>query len=288
MAENPPGGILPPTGIDLVNYYIDEIYRNLAKVPNITQVLNDAGNITGEFKDNQTMVTAQVAAFSDVAVGYGHGFFDGGLKVGANVKMIRGDVSSAAYRIFNDEKEVSDVIDDAWDDKKTSYKPALDIGINADINELFKTGIPMSPKVGLVAKNINGPRFSTTTDSDYKLDPQIRMGVALQPSKFWLIAADLDLTENNTLLKNYDSRQFALGTEINLVNKKRFNLPLRAGIMKNLASSDDELMFTAGLGFMMAVLNIELAGAMSTGSETVDGTKVPKQAAAALSVSLHF
>jgi hypothetical protein len=143
--------------------------------------------------------------------------------------------------------------------------------------------------VALSGRNINAPKFKSPGGlADYKLDSQYRAGLAIRPFNPWVIALDLDLTENPTSLDNYDSRQLALGTEINLLNKKRFNIPLRAGIMKNLAQSDEDLMFTAGIGFMTAYFNLELAGAFSAGTDNVDGNKVPGQAGAALSLSLLF
>lgn len=270
-----------------INSLTNEIIKNLNNSEEVLKILGSASG--GDLEDNQTMITAQIAAFTEFAVGYGHSFLNDGLKVGANVKLVRGDISGAAYRIFNDEKDVEDIIDDAWDDKETTYKPSFDIGVKADLNKLLPVAVlPFNPQVGLVAKNINAPKFKKVDGGEYTLDPQIRMGVAVRIFNPWIIAADIDLTNNSTVLDGYNSRQFALGTEINLVNSPKFNLPLRAGIMKNLANSDDDLMFTAGLGLMFLHFNLELAGAISTGTETVDGDKIPKQASAGLNLSFVF
>ncbi len=283
-------GINPAQIDEYVQKYSKEIADALAKGK---PFLEDIPAATGSYKDNQTAVLADVGAFSEISLGYGHKFFDG-VKVGGNIKAIRGEMARAGYYLFNDDKDVQDVISDAFDETKVSWKPALDLGLLLDINELVPVvHIPFSPKLALSARNINSPKFDRPQSSKfvnndaYSLDGQYRAGVALKPFNFWTVAADVDLVKNNTILDNYDSQMFALGTEINVVNASAFNLPLRFGVMKNMAETSDYTL-TAGLGLNLVHLHIDLAGAYSTGTVTVDDEKIPSQFGASLALSLLF
>ncbi|MBO4675002.1 MAG: hypothetical protein J5601_02815, partial [Elusimicrobiaceae bacterium] len=89
-------------------------------------------------------------------------------------------------------------------------------------------------------------------------------------------------------LDTIKSRQLALGLEMNLVNGKKFNIPLRFGYNKNVAESNMSPFYTAGIGFNMMHFYIELAGAMSTDSTKIDGNDIPNSAAASLTLGFLF
>ena len=176
------------------------------------------------------------------------------------------------------------------------------MGALVNFSQLFERDILFNPQVGLTARNINGPKFdrpdipvgtdpiiaSKWRTDKYQLKPQLRAGAAVNPLKWMTLAADIDVTENDTLLEGVKSRQLALGMEINLVNHQRFNIPLRVGYNKNLAASEMTPFYTAGIGFNMMHFYIELAGAVSNHTAKVDGKKVPSSGGASLTIGLLF
>jgi hypothetical protein len=122
----------------------------------------------------------------------------------------------------------------------------------------------------------------------YKLDRQARLGFALRPARFWNLALDMDMTKNKTAVDGFDSRQLAMGTEINIVNRKAFNIPLRAGLMKNLAESSSKMAYTFGTGINLLYLHFDVAGAVSSDRTILDDKKIPTRASVSASFGLLF
>ena len=249
--------------------------------------------LPGDFNNNETAVLAEVGTFSEIALGYGWEALEG-FNVGANIKMIRGQMARAGYYIFKDDNSVSDVISDARDNSEVSWKPGLDLGVQIDVNKLITAvSLPFSPRVGISARNINSPKFSRPADARfgnnpaYSMDGQYRAGIAVNPLNFWTVALDADIVKNHTIIDNYDSRMVALGTEVNVFNSRNFNLPLRAGLMKNTAE-DSDYVFTAGFGLNLLHFHLDLAGAYSTGTVSAGDTTIPSQFGASLALSLLF
>ena len=265
-------------------------------------LINQAASATGSYDTNETLAMADAATFGEVALGYGAKVIPG-LKLGANLKVIDGYTAQSGVMILSEDKKVKDILDKAYDNKKSSVNLGVDVGALVNFSELLDKEIILNPQVGLTAKNLNNPKFDRpdvptefvgtaiadhwNTDK-YELKPQVRAGVAVNPIKDITVAADLDLTENDTLLSDIDSRQLALGMEINLFNRPTFHIPLRVGYNKNLAESDMSDFFTAGIGLNMMHFYIELAGAISNNTTKVDGKDIPNSAAASLSIGFLF
>jgi hypothetical protein len=172
-------------------------------------------------------------------------------------------------------------------------RPALDLGILYDKRKPWKT------KFGLVAKNINSPDFeqpdaakAAGVTEDFHLDTQLRGGVAFYPFRFWSISSDIDLTNNRTSLPGFASRQWGLGTEINIFNRRWLNIPLRAGIMKNVAEKSSDLAYTGGFGLNFLHLTVDVGGAVSSERVNIDSTgnsqEVPTNLQVALTLGLNF
>ncbi|MCL2389236.1 MAG: conjugal transfer protein TraF, partial [Elusimicrobia bacterium] len=273
-------------GISNIGFYAQQIANGLAGAEGLIAILGGAGS----FDDNQTAVIADAAMFNEVAFGYGHQV-NNWLRAGANVRLIRGQIARAGYRIFDENNDIGDIISDSFDGSKVSWRPALDLGVQIDINELIPVAnLPFSPRFGLAARNINNPSFDRPynadfpTDSSHTLRGQYRAGLAINPRNFWTIALDYDIIRNNTVLKNYYSQMLALGTEVGLLNSR---LPLRGGVMKNTAENSDYTL-TAGFGINLRHVHFDFAGAFSTGTVTVDGTSVPSQFGGAFSLAVLF
>jgi hypothetical protein len=273
----------------------------IANMGGAAEIINMAASADGSYKNNETLAMADAAAFGEVSLGYGMKVHQG-VKVGANFKVISGYTAQNGVMIMEDDQKIEDILDKTKDNKKNTTNIAIDLGALVNFSELLQKDIVLNPQFGLTARNINGPKFDRpdipagtpaaiaanwNTDK-YQLKPQLRAGAAINPAKWMTLAVDLDITENDTMIKAIQSRQLALGAEFNLVNKPKFNLPLRIGYNKNLAESNMAPVYTAGIGFNMVHFYLELAGAMSTKSAKIDGNDIPTSAAASLTLGLLF
>ena len=271
--------------------------------PSAADLVKTAGAASGGngYEHNTSRVMADVAAFSEMALGYGHEIISG-VQVGANLKVIEGTLAQTGILVLKDDKDIKDIAKDAWDNKRNTTQLGIDLGARLNFARLLDKEIWGKPVVGITARNVNAPKFKRPNmpadmdpafadswdTSDYKLKPQVRAGGALELFDRLTLAADVDVTENETSVKGYKSRQVALGGEIDLSKGKSFGVPLRAGINKNLAESDSEMYYTAGIGLRIVHFWLELAGAVSPKHVKVDGKRVPASAAGSLQLGLSF
>jgi hypothetical protein len=270
---------------------INQIQQNYSQIAGLLP----AG--ANPFTANQTSLTLKGAAITELSAGYGGAVpFVGELplvkrlSVGANVKWIRADVSYASVNILNDNSDMSDLLKDFNNNRRTSYAPGLDLGALYDMKDTF-----LKSRGGLVIRNINRPSFDQPVEAEaagvskYKLDSQVRAGWAYYPWNWLVVAADLDLTRNLTSLPGYKSREAGLGAEINLVNKPWLNFALRGGLMKNVGETGSPLAYTGGLGLNLFHFYLELGGAVSSKTVKIqDGTKIPSSARVALNLGVRF
>jgi hypothetical protein len=235
-------------------------------------------------------------------MGYGHQLPVPGLFVGGNLKAIVGEVGYARFNVLQNNDATSNATTDFSDSIAKTIQPGLDLGVLWQVNELLPA-VPFRPRLGIVARNINNPKFSqpaVATDngepSKYSLNGQMRAGLAIKPFNFWNIAADMDLTRNLTPVDGVASRMMGIGTEINVFNRSWINIPLRAGLMKNIADTNSKLSYTVGFGLNFLHLIVDVGGSISsdrteiksgdTGSSS--SQKVPSNAAVSAQLSLMF
>lgn len=294
-----PGGCSGYDATTLANYLVNEAISNGMSVAQVQEAANmmneyadsakpvvDAIASGNSYKDNTSSLTADAVSMVEIAAGYAWNIpAVPGLSVGGNLKMINGYTTVYEYKFMED----GSMSDYDWDkDVESSWAPAADIGILWKANKTFAS-LPFNPKAGLVVRNINSPKFKRLNGlEDYKLDRQARFGVALNPFNFWTLAADIDLTENDTNIKGFKSRQLAVGTEINLVNSLNLNIPLRVGILQNIAESSSKYAYTAGIGLHLVHLQVDLSGMISSDSTEIDKKTYPTHAGASLGLSLLF
>ncbi len=251
-------------------------------------IIESAATTTNSYNNNQSKFIVDAASFVEIAFGYGRFVkFLEGLSIGGNLKMINGCIGRGEFK-FMEESETEDAfkIDDIT---KSSWSPSIDLGFLWDVNKRYPK-LKMNPKVGLVIRNINSPTFDRpgTSGGTYKLGRQARLGFALQPAQFWNLLMDIDVTKNKTAVNGFDSRQFAFGTEINIINRKGFNIPLRLGICKNLAESSSKMAYTLGMGVNMCYMHLDLAGAVSSDRTTLDEKDVPTRASVSAVCGILF
>ena len=287
------------TDTDLVANTVNTVIDNMGGASDILNKYNSAG---GSYEDNETLAMADAATFGEVSLGYGQRIIPG-LKLGANVKVLTGYTAESGVMILQDDQKIEDILDKAYDNKKNSTNLGVDVGALVNFSEMLDKEIFLNPQIGLTAKNINGPKFDRPdvpaelvgtaianqwNKDKYQLKPQLRGGIAINPIKNITVAADLDITENDTMIAGLKSRQLGLGMEINLFNRPKFHIPLRVGYNTNLAESNVSDFFTAGIGLNMLHFYLELAGAVSADTTKIDGNNIPNSAAVSLSLGFLF
>lgn len=239
--------------------------------------------------NNQTAVTLRGSSFSEFSVGYGHPLplpeRFGQLGVGGNAKLIRGEVAFKKIRVVDGATaQTDDLISDFRDNRQSSVKPALDIGL------LWRAPWRKRFQAGLVMRNLNSPSFDQPAagvaagEPSVTSDRQTRAGVAFWPLERLTLAADLDLSKNKTPVPGFDSRTYGLGAEFNILF-----FSLRAGLLKNFAASTPQS-YTAGFGLSLAALKVDLGAVVSSKAVKVDaaGEKIPASFQVGLSTSLQF
>ena len=71
---------------------------------------------------------------------------------------------------------------------------------------------------------------------------------------------DMDLfPRETTYLPGYSYMAFALGIEGKPISNRVFGMAIRAGFLDNVASADDNSMFTLGLGFRLFFFQLDLS-----------------------------
>ncbi len=205
-------------------------------------------------------------AMAEVPLSYAHSFpvGTGMLSVGGSFKLMRGTTYFNRISIDTRTGDLNDEFDEA-DESSNAF------GI--DIGALLQPPGNDRLAIGLVAKNINSPEFDRVNNTTVTVDPMVRTGVAysaFDDTLEW--AADLDLTQNDTFIPGVDSQY--IGGGVNYHPLSWFSI--RGGLMLNLADSGDGLVYTAGIGFGLKWLQLDLAAQMSSETIEYDGTKIPQ------------
>jgi hypothetical protein len=199
--------------------------------------------------------------------------FGSRLFVGANAKMIYAKTYVHSVLLRSD---TFDTFEENLDRSETSTNKA-----SADAGILFK---PMEQfAIGLVGRNLNGPSFPVSgifavkdpatgdvsvplspVQKEIKLDPQYRAGIAWKPVQTFTLAVDYDLSKNKTFTPGFEDQTLAVGLEKTLFSEY---LNIRLGAYKNLAENGTKAVYTAGLGFRIFALRLNLAGAYNSNKD---------------------
>jgi hypothetical protein len=259
---------------------------------------------TNTFNKNTSSVLTKALLYVEVPLAYGYpldfGKY-GKLGIGAAAKIISGTVYQNQILLVNRPDGSKAGSDDLTKDLTKNSKSSTNFGI--DLGALYKYDTWLS--VGIVGKNLNSPKFEApdydlpgyngtavvssltrVAGEDVKLKPQVRAGIAVDPYSWLTIAADLDITNNDTV---------APGTVVGSVEKSRNIggglelhpyswLKIRGGAYKNLSESDVGLVLTTG--FSLFLLDVD--GAFATDTFKVGSTTIPQEAKLQVSMSFAF
>jgi hypothetical protein len=275
----------------------DTAYNSL--VTTIIPTIASGG--TNTFDKNTSSVITKAIMYYEVPLAYGYpldlGRY-GKLGIGATAKIISGTVYQSQVLLVNRPGGGSQGSDDLTKDITKNSKSSTNFGI--DLGALYKYDTWFS--AGLVAKNLNSPKFDAPDydavvandpahtvkkhGEDVKMKPQIRTGVAFDPYSWLTIAADLDLTNNETVApgtvvgSSVKSRNLGGGAELHPYSW----LKLRGGAYKNLSQSDIGLVLTGG--FSLFLLDVD--GAFATDTFKVGSSTIPQEAKVQLALSFAF
>ncbi|MFH1024026.1 MAG: conjugal transfer protein TraF [Planctomycetota bacterium] len=228
-----------------------------------------------DISNNQSGVVIRGLLAEEFAFTYARPFYMDRLAIGINGKFISGQsyYKYVRYEAIEDGDNLEDELTDS-NNKRTSSNVGVDLGV------LFR---PVNRvRLGLVGRNLNSPDFDTNDPSGkYKLDAQVRAGAAVDVFPMWTVAADMDVTENESdVLSGFKSRFLSLGTEVRL-HLWKLGIDLRAGLYDNIASSEDGMCYTGGIGLKLWKLQLDFAGGISADKTAIESgagaTEIPER-----------
>jgi len=184
---------------------------------------------------------ARQAAFS-----YAYAFADKTFSVGITGKIIQG----AAY---NTTTNLQGGVDPNLSDN--FGKAVISTSYGIDLGAMYRPSSWL--KFGVVAKDFNQPTFDAPGGLQYKLTPQVRGGMAVNPWSTMTITADMDITSNQTLVPGLKSQVLSLGMEQTILSEF---LSLRVGTYKNVHDGGSIFTPTAGIGMRIYSFRLDLAG----------------------------
>jgi hypothetical protein len=215
--------------------------------------------------NNNSAVTGIGIVTVEPAVSFATSFGEK-LFIGANVKMIQASTYLYSQNIRTG--DFSNFISNLNNSETRSNKPAVDAGILfAPIKSL---------NLGVVGRNLNSPKFPlnglaavesgapqgvtilSKTGEELELERQYRAGIAWKPFSHLTVSADYDLSKNKTLTPGFEDQTVAAGVELTLPKEI---VSFRGGLYKNTADSNSNVVYTAGLGFRIFAVRLDLAGA---------------------------
>ena len=230
----------------------------------------------GNVSMNASGITLSGIVLKEIGITYGWKFMENKLSLGGNLKMMQGETFYKFYR-FDNMPEGDDLTSDITG--KNNVKKTTNFGL--DLGALYSLTDNM--KVGLTGRNLNSPKFDWKGPGDIKLGSQLRAGVAYQ-FPVVLLAADYDLNKNESdILQGYESQMYGLGAEFNL-----WLLKLRAGLYKNQASKESGSVYTFGTSLNLLLLDLDLAGAMSTDEVDIGDDEIKERYSIGLGLSFRF
>jgi hypothetical protein len=272
-------------------------FSDIGAVPQVDRVNAAAANITNGTNNSKLIVKG--ANIVELGAAYGHELpFAPGLYLGGALKLMNAQVGYTDYFVLRNNNDQGNIASKLKDGAAKSSNVGVDLGALWDLGRTFD-GMPLKPRVGLVGRNLNNPKFDRPASAataglagKFAVNPQVRMGAAISPFNWWTLTTDLDLTRNLTPVDNAASRQFGLGSEFNVFNRSWINIPLRIGLMRNTAetSAGNVLTLGAGLNFMHVMLDASAAVSNKRVVTESQGkeTKIPRELALGLQLSFLF
>lgn len=171
----------------------------------------------------------------------GHSF-----ALGITPKSVTATVLDYTARV----EDADDADFDADDYTKEYTHFNMDIGLAKDYANGWRTGVVVR---NIISQEYDTYRFGQKTGNTIKTEPQVRLGISHQ-GELYTLAADLDVTENDPVGYEGDSRYLAMGAELNAWGWAQ----LRAGYRANLSDSERNV-WSVGMGLSPFGAHLDLA-----------------------------
>lgn len=199
----------------------------------------NGANVSGQLA--MRGLEARQAVFS-----YAYAFADKTFSIGVSGKIIQGAAYTGLATLTNGQDvTLSD----------NFGKAKISTGFGIDIGALYKPASWL--RFGFVAKDLTAPSFDAPNGEQFKISPQYRGGVAVNPYSSLTITFDGDILSNSTLVPNVKSQVLSLGAEQTLFSEF---LSLRLGAYKNVADAASNVTPTAGVGIRLYAFRLDIGG----------------------------
>jgi hypothetical protein len=237
-------------GAYMKGYYGDHAFGfSLADVATASMFaptrLNAVINTTTGKLDSSGQLALRGLEARQATFSYAYAFLDRTFAIGVTGKLMQGAAYNSTVTVTGGDVSVSDNLGKA----KTSTAFGIDVGA------MYRPSSWL--RLGIVAKDINQPTFDTPGGGEFKLTPQVRGGVAVNPWETLTVTMDADITSNKTLVPDIKSRVISLGAEQTIFSEL---LSLRVGAFKNTADANSYITPTAGLGIRLFALRVDIGG----------------------------
>jgi hypothetical protein len=241
-----------PRALPVTRSIVDTAWRNYETLDVAAAVYAESVHPRGAFADNDTFVRWRGATIDEFPFTIGLPLLPR-LFVGANLKWMEATTYYQELRVFDGEEGVT--VGDYDRDEGSDNDFGIDLGL------LYRRP---AWRAGLLARDINSPSFDYPRGhGELILRPQVRAGLAWLPWRQLLLAADLDLTNNHSLIPHSASRIASTGLEYT----PWAWLALRLGLLHDL--EQDATGASAGFGVHGAALAVDVGVAVN-----LEGTKI--------------
>ncbi|HXH86622.1 MAG TPA: conjugal transfer protein TraF [Nitrospira sp.] len=248
---NRPGATV--SGLGSAGFYLKGHFGEHAFGFNVSDVATSGGFVSSPVQvtsGTQINVAGQVALRGlearQAAFSYAYAFADKTFAIGVTGKIIQG----AAY---NNLTNLQGGSDPSLFNNLGMAKISTSYGV--DVGAMYRPSSWL--RFGVVGKDLNQPSFDAPGGLQYKLNPQVRGGVAVSPWSTMTITADMDITSNQTLVPGLKSQVLSIGMEQTILSEF---LSFRVGTYKNVKDAGSIFTPTAGLGIRIYKFRLDVAG----------------------------
>ena len=245
---NKPGATI--SGLGSGGLYVKGHFGEHAFGFNVSDVATSGSFVSSPVVANGTQITGQMALRGlearQAAFSYAYAFADKTFAVGVTSKIIQG----AAY---NSTANLQGGVDPNLIDNFGKATISTSYGI--DVGAMYRPSSWL--RFGVIGKDLNQPTFDAPGGLQYKLTPQVRGGMAVNPWSTMTITADMDITSNQTLVPGLKSQVLSLGMEQTILSEF---LSFRVGTYKNVQDAGSIFTPTAGLGLRIYSFRLDVAG----------------------------
>ena len=217
---------------------------------NVSDVATAGGFVSQKFAVSGTNLSGQLALRGlearQAAFSYAYAFADKMFSFGITGKVIQGAAYTGTATVTGGQDVT---LSDNFGKAKLSTAFGIDVGA------IYRPSSWL--RFGVVAKDINQPEFDAPDGTKFKLGPQVRGGVAVNPYSSLTLTADMDATSNKTFVPGQKSQVLSLGAEQTILSEF---LSLRVGAFKNVQDAASPFTPTAGFGLRIFALRVDVGG----------------------------